>query len=140
MEWKIFNWNRAAAVGLALKYMEQEGNRYRLIRSVFQLDRVESIMINAAPIGGARQAAFCRQEATAGRLQAHCTGCWVAGYSCDPNLSLETIDRIIRRSKALEPQMYLYTGGEPMVRKAALIRLCAVHPYGERLAFTTTAR
>lgn len=56
------------------------------------------------------------------------------------NLSLETIDRIIRRSKALEPQMYLYTGGEPMVRKAALIRLCAVHPYGERLAFTTTAR
>lgn len=56
------------------------------------------------------------------------------------NLSLETIDRIIRRSKALEPQMYLYTGGEPMVRKAALIRLCAVHPCGERLAFTTTAR
>lgn len=64
----------------------------------------------------------------------------MAGYSCDLNLSLETIDRIIRRSKALEPQMYLYTGGEPMVRKAALIRLCAVHPYGERLAFTTTAR
>lgn len=37
-----------------------------MIRSMFQLDRVESVMINAAPIGGARQAAFCRQEATAG--------------------------------------------------------------------------
>ena len=32
--------------------------------------------------------------------------------------------------------MYIYTGGEPMVRKADLIRLCEMHPDCEFLAFT----
>jgi len=63
----------------------------------------------------------------------------VAGYICDLNLSLETIDRIIFQSKALEPHMYIYAD-EHLGCKAALIRLCMIHPYGELLAFTTMAQ
>ena len=47
----------------------------------------------------------------------HCTGCWAAEYGHKLNLSLETIDDIITQGKKLGTYMYIYTGGEPMVRK-----------------------
>ena len=66
----------------------------------------------------------------------HCTGCWAAEYGNRLNLSLETIDSIIRQGKELGTYMYIYTGGEPLVRKADLIRICEMHPDCEFLAFT----
>ena len=52
------------------------------------------------------------------------------------NLSLETIDSIVHQGKELGTYMYIYTGGEPLVRKADLIRICEMHPDCEFLAFT----
>ena len=42
----------------------------------------------------------------------HCTGCWAAEYGNRLNLSLETIDSIIRQGKELGTYMFIYTGGE----------------------------
>ena len=66
----------------------------------------------------------------------HCTGCWAVEYGNQLNLSLETIDSIIRQGKELGTYMYIYTGGEPMVRKSDLIKLCEMHPDCEFLSFT----
>ena len=66
----------------------------------------------------------------------HCTGCWAAEYGRQLNLSLETMDSIIRQGKELGVYMYIYTGGEPLVRKADLLRLCEIHPDCEFLSFT----
>ena len=46
------------------------------------------------------------------------------------------MDSIIRQGKKLGTYMYIYTGGEPMVRKDDLIRLCELHPDCEFLSFT----
>ena len=66
----------------------------------------------------------------------HCTGCWAAEYGSKLNLSFEEIDSIIRQGKELGVYMYIYTGGEPMVRRTDLIRLCEKHSDCQFLAFT----
>ena len=66
----------------------------------------------------------------------HCTGCWAAEYGNKLNLSFEEIDDIIRQGKELGVYMYIYTGGEPLVRKADLIRLCEKHSDCIFLSFT----
>lgn len=57
-------------------------------------------------------------------------------YGHKLNLSLETIDDIVTQGKKLGTYMYIYTGGEPMVRKRDLITLCERHPDCEFLSFT----
>ncbi len=66
----------------------------------------------------------------------HCTGCWAAEYGNKLNLSFEEIDDIIRQGKEMGVYMYIYTGGEPMVRKHDLIRLCEKHSDCIFLCFT----
>lgn len=66
----------------------------------------------------------------------HCTGCWAAEYGNKLNLSLEEIDSIIRQGKEMGIYVYIYTGGEPLVRKKDLIRLCEMHPDCFFLCFT----
>ncbi|MEY8317965.1 radical SAM protein [Oscillospiraceae bacterium 50-58] len=66
----------------------------------------------------------------------HCTGCWAAEYGNKLNLSFEEIDSIIRQGKELGVYVYIYTGGEPLVRKNDLIRLCEKHSDCQFLAFT----
>ena len=66
----------------------------------------------------------------------HCTGCWAAEYGNKLNLSYEEIDDIIRQGKELGVYLYIYTGGEPMVRKQDLIRLCEKHNDCIFLCFT----
>ncbi|MDO4553857.1 MAG: radical SAM protein [Lachnospiraceae bacterium] len=57
----------------------------------------------------------------------HCTGCWAAEYGYKQNLSFEELDRIVTEGKKLGVYFYMYTGGEPLVRKKDLIRLCEKH-------------
>ena len=66
----------------------------------------------------------------------HCTGCWAAEYGNKLNLTFEEIDDIIRQGKELGVYMYIYTGGEPLVRKKDLIRLCEKHSDCVFLCFT----
>ena len=66
----------------------------------------------------------------------HCTGCWAAEYGNRLNLSLEEIDSIVSQGKQLGVYMYIYTGGEPLVRKKDLIAICEKHSDCQFLSFT----
>ncbi|MCD8053508.1 MAG: radical SAM protein [Lachnospiraceae bacterium] len=57
----------------------------------------------------------------------HCTGCWAAEYGNRMNLTFEDLDRIVTEGKALGTYFYMFTGGEPLVRKADLLHLCEKH-------------
>ncbi|NBI33162.1 radical SAM protein [Enterorhabdus sp. P55] len=67
-----------------------------------------------------------------------CTGCWAAEYGHKLNLTYEEIDSIICQGKELGVHIYIYTGGEPLVRKHDLIRLCEAHPDCAFLCFTNS--
>ena len=49
-----------------------------------------------------------------------CTGCWAAEYGHSSSLSYEDLARIISQAKELGTYMYLYTGGEPTMRRKDL--------------------
>ncbi len=65
-----------------------------------------------------------------------CVGCWAAEYDKSASLSFEDLDRIIVQGKELGIYMYLYSGGEPLVRKDDLIKLAERHNDCTFLAFT----
>ena len=68
----------------------------------------------------------------------HCTGCWAAEYGNKLNLSFEDLDSIITQGKELGVYLYIYTGGEPLVRKKYLIALCNKHSDCVFLCFTNS--
>ena len=65
-----------------------------------------------------------------------CIGCWAAEYGNRMNLSLEEWDSIIEQGKALGTYFYLYSGGEPLVRKKDIIKMCEKHSDCIFLSFT----
>lgn len=66
----------------------------------------------------------------------HCVGCWAAEYGNKLNLSFDEIDDIIRQGKEMGVYLYIYTGGEPLVRKKDIIKLCEKHSDCVFLCFT----
>ena len=66
----------------------------------------------------------------------HCTGCWAAEYGNKLNLTLEEMDSVVTQGKELGVYFYMFTGGEPLVRKADLIKLCEKHNDCAFLSFT----
>ena len=66
----------------------------------------------------------------------HCTGCWAAEYGNKLNLTFEEMDHVVEQGKELGVYFYMFTGGEPLVRKADLIRLCEKHSDCAFLSFT----
>ena len=65
-----------------------------------------------------------------------CVGCWAADYGNRLNLTYEEMDSIIDQGVELGVHFYIYTGGEPLVRKRDLIALCEAHPDCVFLSFT----
>lgn len=65
-----------------------------------------------------------------------CTGCWAAEYGHTSSLSYDDLAKIIREGKELGTYMYLYTGGEPTMRRADLMRLCRENPDCIFMSFT----
>ncbi len=106
----------------------------------------ENFIINATIIGMKRQKeyrekyncsipwAILMDPTSACNL--HCTGCWAAEYGNKLNLSIEQWDSIITQGKEMGTFMYLYSGGEPMVRKNDIITMCKKHPDCMFLSFT----
>lgn len=66
----------------------------------------------------------------------NCKGCWAAEYDKTDNLSFELMDRIIIEGKDLGIYWYLYSGGEPTIRKNDLLKLAKKHQDCFFLAFT----
>ena len=65
-----------------------------------------------------------------------CKGCWASEYGHNQSLSFEELDDIIKQGKELGIFFYMYTGGEPLMRKADLIKLCEKHRDCYFVAFT----
>ena len=68
----------------------------------------------------------------------HCTGCWAAEYGKSVNLGYETMDKIVTESKAMGTYWYLFTGGEPLVKKDEVLKLCKKHNDCIFVAFTNS--
>ena len=97
----------------------------------------ENFIINSALIGMPRQQkvkdehgcsvpwAILMDPTSACNL--HCTGCWAAEYGNRLNLTYEEMDDIVNQANEMGTYMFLFTGGEPMVRKKDIIRLCGAH-------------
>lgn len=132
---------------------DKDSNWYRLVKSLYtdiepgvRKKFFENFIINATIIGGKRQIkaraenncnvpwAILMDPTSACNL--HCTGCWAADYGSKMNMDLDTLDSIIEQGKKLGTYMYIYSGGEPLVRKDDIIRLCEKHDDCAFLAFT----
>ncbi|MEG1584152.1 MAG: radical SAM protein, partial [Anaerovorax sp.] len=65
-----------------------------------------------------------------------CTGCWAAEYGDKLSLTYEQLDDIIMQGKKMGMRMFIYTGGEPLIRKKDIIKLCEKHNDSVFLSFT----
>ena len=65
-----------------------------------------------------------------------CKGCWSAEYGHKFNLSLEEMDSIVSQGVALGTHLYMFTGGEPLIRKNDILELCRKHKNCTFLAYT----
>ena len=57
----------------------------------------------------------------------HCIGCWAADYGHALNLTYDDMDRLVTQGSQLGCHMYMLTGGEPLVRKADVLKLAGAH-------------
>lgn len=132
---------------------DKEGNWYKLIKSLWtdvddgvRKTLFENFIINATIVGGQRQEkarkenncnvpwAILMDPTSACNL--HCTGCWAAEYGNRLNMDIDTLDNIIKQGKEMGVYMYIYSGGEPLVRKKDIISLCEKHKDCAFLSFT----
>ena len=146
------DWYKGQRDAIRNAIQDTDSNWYKLIMNLYQLDPgvrkvfFQNFIVNASLKGSARQEEVAAQNNCnvpwailldpTSACNLHCTGCWAAEYGHKLNLDLETIDSIIRQGKELGVYMYIYTGGEPTVRKKDLIKLCEMHPDCEFLSFS----
>ncbi|MCD8012717.1 MAG: radical SAM protein [Lachnospiraceae bacterium] len=132
--------------------IDEKSNWYQLIMKMYALDPgvrktvFQNFLINATLNGIKQEQAIAEREDCnvpwailldpTSACNLHCTGCWAAEYGNRLNLTLGDLDSIITQGNELGIYMYLYTGGEPMVRKKDLIRICEMHPDSQFLSFT----
>lgn len=136
------------------RILEDPGcNWYKLIKSMWtdvddgvRRTLFENFIVNTSLIGSKRQErakekhrcnipwAILMDPTSACNLR--CTGCWAAEYGNKLNMDYETLYSIINQGKEHGTYMYIYSGGEPLVRKDDIIRLCEAHSDCEFLAFT----
>lgn len=65
-----------------------------------------------------------------------CKGCWSAEYGHKDSLTYDEMASVVSQGKELGAHMYMFTGGEPLMRKDDLIRLCEENPDCAFLAYT----
>ena len=143
-----------AARKQARKVIEDpDNNWYQLIKSLWtDIDSdvrktlFENFVVNSALIGYPKECenkekygcnipwAILMDPTSACNL--HCTGCWAAEYGNRMNMDVDTLDSIVKQGKALGTYMYLYSGGEPLVRKKDIITICERHPDCVFMSFT----
>lgn len=132
---------------------DSDNNWYRLIKSLWtDIDDdvrktfFENFIVNTNLIGGPRQEKFKNEHGCnipwailmdpTSACNLKCEGCWAAEYGNKLNMSYEQLDDIINQGTKMGTFMYLFSGGEPLVRKADIVKLCEAHPDCQFLAFT----
>jgi len=144
----LYPFQRAAVRGA----IERKDNWYQLLMKLTRLDRDYVKRLAKAFVVDANLACWPIQDANRKRLgcnipwavlldptsacNLHCTGCWAADYEKRVDLSLADIDSIVEQGTALGTHVFIYTGGEPLVRKRDLIEICERHQDCVFLSFT----
>lgn len=132
--------------------IDQKNNWYQLIMRALDLNPAVRDDLLKTFVVDANMMAWPKQEQMRDKYQCnipwailmdptsacnlHCTGCWAAEYGHKLNLTLDELDNIIKQGKELGTHVYIYTGGEPLVRKRDLMTLCEQHPDCAFLSFT----
>ena len=130
----------------------KDSNWYKLILRIYELDPgvreafFTNFIINASLKGSALQEETAEENNCnvpwailldpTSACNLHCTGCWAAEYGHKLNLDFDTICSIVEQGRKMGTYMYIYTGGEPLVRKKDLMRICEKYPDCEFLSFT----
>lgn len=65
-----------------------------------------------------------------------CKGCWSADYGHKLNLTYDEMNSVVNQGVELGTHLYMFTGGEPLIKKDEILRLCREHPDCVFLAFT----
>lgn len=65
-----------------------------------------------------------------------CKGCWAAEYGHKSNLSLDEMRKIVNESKALGTRFFMFTGGEPLIKKKEILTLARENQNCIFLCFT----
>jgi len=134
------------------KAIEEKGNWYQLILRFYEIDLgirkrvLENFIFNASLKGGFVQKAYSEEYGCnipwailmdpTSACNMMCKGCWANDYGNYLNLDYETMDSIVCQGKEMGTNIYIFTGGEPLLRKTDIIRLCDEHPDCMFLAFT----
>lgn len=134
------------------KAIDEKNNWYQLILRAYEIDSgirkhvLQNFIFNATLKGSGLQQeisekyncnvpwAILLDPTSACNMK--CKGCWATEYGNKMNLSYETMDSIVCQGKEMGTYIYLYTGGEPLIRKKDIIRLCEKHPDCMFMAFT----
>ncbi|MEA4965762.1 MAG: radical SAM protein [Oscillospiraceae bacterium] len=141
------------AAGIKSAFAEKDGNWRKLVLSLWtDVDAkerrrlFETAAINGSLIGSGIQKQYQKKYGCnipwtilmdpTSACNLKCTGCWAAEYGHKLNLTLEELEDIIAQGEEFGCYIYLYSGGEPMVRKSDILTLCRRHPECAFLAFT----
>lgn len=65
-----------------------------------------------------------------------CKGCWAAEYGYSQSLTYEEMQSIVSQGKAMGTHFYMLTGGEPLIRKNDIIKLCEENPDCAFMSYT----
>lgn len=65
-----------------------------------------------------------------------CKGCWSAEYGHSQSLTNEELESIVTQGVELGTRLFMFTGGEPLIRKKDILELCENHPECAFLAYT----
>lgn len=65
-----------------------------------------------------------------------CKGCWAAEYGHNSSLTLDEMRRIVTEAKALGTHFFMYTGGEPLIRKEDILTVARENSDCLFLAYT----
>lgn len=132
---------------------DKQSNWSRLTRSLWSdIDKgvrrrvFENLVINSTLIGSPKQdktraANNCNIPWTVlmdptSSCNLNCIGCWAAEYKNGLQLSYEQMNDIILQGKEMGIYTFLFSGGEPLVRKKDILRLCEKNSDCLFLAFT----
>lgn len=132
---------------------DEESNWYQYVESLYSdIDNgqrkllFENFLINASFLGRKQQDkvrakhqcnvpwAILLDPTSACNLK--CIGCWAAEYGNRLNLTFAELDSIVTQGKEIGVYFYVFSGGEPLVRKHDIIRLCEKHQDCAFLSFT----
>ena len=66
----------------------------------------------------------------------NCKGCWSAEYGHKLRLTYEEMESIVEQGRELGTHLYMFTGGEPLICKKEILKLCETFPQCAFLAYT----